>query len=295
MGLDVELRALAERQHGVIARRQARALGATSDHLRRRVESPDWEAVTSRVLRLVGSRRTFRQRCMAATLDLGAGAAVSHASAAALWRLPGFPTGPVHVSRTSGRSTLPTVHRTSLPDGHVGRFEAIPVTSPARTIFDLAGVLHPARTERALDNALSRSLTSLDGLHRVTEELAGQGRAGSYLMRRLLAERAGAYVPPASNLEARLHAVATQAGVRSLVRQCDVGGDDWIGRVDYLDRDRRLIVEVDSDLHHTSLLDEAADAARDAALAGAGYTVVRIREQELWHRPDEVVRRLLAS
>jgi very-short-patch-repair endonuclease len=114
-------------------------------------------------------------------------------------------------------------------------------------------------------------------------------------MRRLLAERAGAYDPPASNLEARLHAVATQAGVHSLVRQCDVGGADWIGRVDYLDRDRRLVVEVDSDLHHTSLLDEAADAARDAALAGAGYTVVRIKEQDLWHRPDEVVRRLLAS
>ncbi len=31
------------------------------------------------------------------------------------------------------------------------------------------------------------------------------------------------------------------------------------------------------------------------ALAGAGYTVVRIKEHDLWHRPDEVVRRLLAA
>ena len=43
------------------------------------------------------------------------------------------------------------------------------------------------------------------------------------------------------------------------------------------------------------MLDEAADAARDSALAGAGYAVVRIKEHDLWHRPDEVVRRLLAS
>jgi very-short-patch-repair endonuclease len=43
------------------------------------------------------------------------------------------------------------------------------------------------------------------------------------------------------------------------------------------------------------MLDEAADARRDAAMAEVGYTVVRIKEQELWHRPGEVVRRLLAS
>jgi very-short-patch-repair endonuclease len=230
---------------------------------------------------------------MAATLDV-AGAAISHESAAALWRLPGFPPGPLHVSRSAGRSSLATVHRTHVPEAHLRLFERIPVTSPARTIFDLAGVIHPGRTERALDNALARRLTTLAVLREVTDELARQGRPGSSVMRRLLADRAGAYVPPESNLEARFHAVAKEAGLE-LVRQCDVGGDGWIGRVDYLDRNRRLVVEVDSDLHHTSLLDEAADHQRDAAMAEAGYTVLRIKEHDLWHRPDEVVRRLLAS
>ena len=107
MQLHIELRAVAERRHGVITRRRARALGASSEHLRRRIESPDWEALSSRVLRLVGSRRTFRQRCMAATLDLGAGGAISHESAAALWRLPGFPTGAVHVSRRRAAPPCP--------------------------------------------------------------------------------------------------------------------------------------------------------------------------------------------
>jgi very-short-patch-repair endonuclease len=300
MELDVRLRTFAERQHGVLGRAQARHLGANRHHLRRRTESAEWEAMTTRVLRLVGAPRTFRQRAMAATLDAGAEAAISHESAAALWRLPGFPSGPLHVSRAVGRSAnrspLATLHRTCwLPEAHVCLFERIPVTSPARTIFDLAGVLHPGRTERALDNALARGLTSVKALHSVTEELAGRGRPGSPVMRQLLAERAGAYVPPASNLEARFQVLATRARLDSLVRQRNVGGDDWVGRVDFLDPERRLVVEVDSDIHHTSLLDDAADAARDAALAEAGYTVVRITEHDLWHRPDEVVRRFLAS
>ena len=113
-------------------------------------------------------------------------------------------------------------------------------------------------------------------------------------MRRLLADRAGAYVPPESNMEARFQVLARRAGVKTLVRQRDVSGDDWIGRVDFLDPEKRLVVEIDSDLHHTSLLDESADAQRDAALAEAGYTVVRIDEYDVWHRPQEVLRRLLA-
>lgn len=300
MNLDSRLRELAERQHGVIGRAQARELGADRHHLRRRAESPDWEALTSRVLRLIGSGRTFRQRCMAAAIDTGGGAVISHETAAALWRLPGFPAGVVHLTGAVGRwanhSALATLHLScSLPDGHLRLFEHIPVTSPPRTIFDLAGVLHAGRTERALDNALARGLTSVRALHDVTDALARKGRPGSAVMRRLLADRrASSYRPPESNMEARFESIVKGAGLHTFVRQRDVGGDQWIGRVDYLDPDRRLIVEIDSDLYHGTLTDGLADAERDAALAGAGYEVVRVGEHELWHRPEEVVRRLLS-
>src|SRR5215211_7078517 len=121
MTLDGRLRALAERQHGVIARAQARELGADCHHLRRRTNSAEWQAMTSRVLRLVGARRTLHQRAMAAALDAGAGAVVSHESAADLCGLPGFGGDGLHVSRAVGRSahgsTLASLHRTCwLPD-----------------------------------------------------------------------------------------------------------------------------------------------------------------------------------
>lgn len=209
------------------------------------------------------------------------------------WRLPGFPTGPMHVSRRAGRSSVATVHRTHLPEPHVRRVEGIPVTSPARTIFDLAGILHPARTERALDNALARRLTTMADVHRVAGLLAV--RAGSALMRRLLADRDASYVPPESNLESRFEWVLRAAGVRVPRRQRDVGGGEWVARADYLDPDRKVVVEIDSDLHHSTLLDEQSDSRRDEALGAAGYRVVRVREHDLWHRPEEVLRRFLAS
>jgi very-short-patch-repair endonuclease len=295
MELDGLLRELAEQQHGVIARRQARDLGAGPGHLRRRLESPDWETLTPVVLRLVGTARTFRQRAMAATLDAGAGAVVSHHSAAALWRLPGFPSGPMHLSRQFGRSALATVHRAYLPVSHVRLMENIPVTGVARTIFDLAGVLHPSRTERALDNALARRLTTMADLHQVADVLVANGRAGSAVMRRLLAERDASYVPPESNLEHRFESILRAAGVEIPLRQRDVGGAEWIGRADYLDPGRKLVVEIDSDIHHSTPVDAGADGERDVAMTCAGYTVLRIKEFDLWHRPEEVVRRFVAA
>ena len=224
---------------------------------------------------------------------------MSHETAAALWRLPGFSTRTVHVTRAVGRSgrgsALAVLRRTcDLPDHHVGTVEGIPGTSPARTIFDLAGVLHPGRTERALDNALARRLTTVAALGEVAERLCGRGRQGSTVMRRLLAARDDSYVAPESGLEARFLSIVRTAGLPPPLRQRDIGGEAWVGRVDFLYPERKLVVEIDSDLYHRSLLDREADARRDEAMRVAGYQVLRIDEHQLWHRAEEVVQLLIA-
>lgn len=157
--LEAELRALAARQHGVVSRAQARRLGASRRSLARRVAGPGWEAPAPQVLRLVGTTDTFSQRCLAGAVDVGPSAVVSRTAAAALWGLPGFFPGDVHVTRpwrppagpaaspsSTSPGTYPNTNRTSR--------EAIPLTTVARTVFDLAGCLHPGRTERAMENAL---------------------------------------------------------------------------------------------------------------------------------------------
>src|SRR5690606_27410498 len=116
------------------------------------------------VLRLVGTPDTEAQRLMLTALDLSSDAAVSHHTAAARWGVPGFAVEPIHVTGSRergrpGRGALGVVHqpRLLLPE-HVLELDGIRTTTPARTLFDLAGVLHPGRVERALDNMLAAGL-----------------------------------------------------------------------------------------------------------------------------------------
>lgn len=136
-----------------------------------------------------------------------------------------------------------------LPTHHCGVLDGIPVTSAARTVFDLAGCLHPSRVERALDNALARKLVTLEALRGVAIELLEHGRTGSALMRCLLDDRGVGYIPPASGLEERFFAVLVAAGVDPPGRQADLGGDAWEGRVDFYYRRQRLVIEIDNNRH----------------------------------------------
>jgi hypothetical protein len=54
-------------------------------------------------------------------------------------------------ARTGGRLVI--VHRSSLPETEVTIRNAIPVTTPARTLLDLAAVVSRRELERAMDEA----------------------------------------------------------------------------------------------------------------------------------------------
>ena len=299
METDRDLRRLAEQQHGVVSRAQCRAIGIGHDVLKSRLRKGDWVAVSRRVIRLAGAPVTDRSRLLAAVLDAGPDAAASHRSAAGLWRLPGFNLGDLDVSRLHGaehaHAGLARLHHPrALPAHHCTTIDGIPVTTPARTIFDLAGLLPPHRTERALDNAINMSPALLRVLHRMLPELAERGRTGITLMRELLADRPAGYIPPASGLEARVIRLLDEAGVPT-TRQVDLGGDDWIRRVDLVVVGTNVVIEVDSARFHSSLSDRRRDGARDAALAELGYQVMRVTEEEVWATPAAVVRRVRSA
>ena len=269
--------------------------------MRSRVVGHDWAAVTPRVLLLLGTPRTPHRDLMIAVLDAGPGAVVSHFAAAWLWRLPGFGAPTPEVSRPRSRSNCKTSidalhHPTYLPASHVAERHGIPVTNLARTLFDVAAAVHPARLERLVDTVVSRTPSLLGALHVMLSELSRPGRGGARVMRAVLADRPSGYVAPASGLEARFARILAQAGEPTLERQVDVGGAEWVGRVDFLDRELRIVVEVDSDLHHTSPLDRAGDLRRDAALRDAGwFDVVRVTADEVWRQPAVAVARVRAA
>jgi hypothetical protein len=254
--------------------------------------------MTARVLRVAGSVPTFEQRCWAAMLDAGSGAVLSYTTAAAIYGVPGFERRDVHVSRprrgAEWDATLATLHEPRfLPDRHTHVLpNGLRVTTLARALFDLASLLHPLRVARAIDNSLNRGLVDLEVLRVVTIEMVARGRKGSALMRKLLTARGAGYIPPASGLEATFLAGWVAAGHPPLRREVDSGGDHWVGRVDLRDEVVPLIVEIDSEIHHTALLDVESDEKRDEELPEAGFEIERVTEYEIRHDLDAAVERV---
>jgi very-short-patch-repair endonuclease len=219
-------------------------------------------------------------------------------SAAALLGIPGFERrGLVEaVTPRPRRHRDPTaiVHRWRvLPADHVTVVEGIACTRVARTLVDLAGVLHPRRTARAVDNALAMGIVTVAGLRDVFDELAQRGRKGIAAMRDILDERCDDYVPVESELEARFVDLVRGAGLPEPVRQLNVGDEsDWIGRVDFAYPAMGLLLELDGRRHHSAKLDVEADRLRDARLAQAGWRTARVGWDEVVDHPDQVVARI---
>ena len=104
------------------------------------------------------------------------------------------------------------------------------------------------------------------------------------------------YVPPASGIESRFDWITRQAGLGRFRRQVDLGDEEsWSGRVDFVAEHRPLVVEVQSEAHHSSLTDVDADARRHERLRAGGFVVVEVWDTEVWHRADVVIARIAAA
>jgi hypothetical protein len=295
MQYDDELRALAARQHNLIARSQARELGCAGPQWRRVRDGPAWTPITPQVLRLKGAAPSRGEAVLAAVLDDGGRAHASHTTGAWWWGVQGFGPRPLQIvrtSRTNAPTSLAVVHRVrELPDRWTTVLDGVPVVRPEVVILQLCATVDPGRAARALDNAWNLRLLSGPSLIALLADYGKRGRDGTALLRQLVDERGPDYVPPASNLEARAMQLFARAGLR-MRRQVDTGGDAWDGRVDFRHETRPLIAEVQSERYHSALLDRAADDARRARLEAAGFTVVEITDVELWTPGDALVERL---
>jgi very-short-patch-repair endonuclease len=290
------MRAVARSQYHVISRDQARAIGALRWHLADCVSSGEWEWATDRVLRLVGGRRSFEQRCITSVLHTGG--CLCGESTLALCKIPGFGlSAPLHLAVRRGTRWHPlpkvVIHEVrSLPEHHLMVINGIRSVTPTRAIYDIAARHHWEKVRRTLMNTWRRKWTSGGLLHQMGPEWLGRGRAGTVAMRELLAVTADDYSLPDSNLEDRLCSIIEGAGFPRPKRQVNLGNDSrWIGRVDVKDPELSLIGEVDSETFHFAPIDGDDDAARDRAFGAAGFTVVRWTEHEIWHEPGLVVAR----
>ncbi|MEA3020082.1 MAG: hypothetical protein QOI47_1606, partial [Actinomycetota bacterium] len=216
MTVDMLIASLAVRYHGAFCWDSLRGR-VDPRTVMRRVAAGLVDELSPRVLCVAGAPRTHELRIAAATLDVRGGAVASFETAAWLWGLPGFTLRTIEVTarRSQHRtSTLAFVHRpVKLLDHHVTIVRGIPVTTLARTMFDLAAVLHPKRTERLIDTVCTRSPATLPALHAMLRELAGKGKPGITLMRELLQARPVGTKVAASGYEARFEEILADAGI----------------------------------------------------------------------------------
>ena len=282
-------------QHGAVSTWQLRSHDLSYDEIDHLCDSGEWCRVTPLVLRRAGSARTRAQALMEAVLDAGRAAGLTHLVAAQQWGVNVRP-GRVDVSRERATTTIPSrlasVHEPrSYPPHHRTVLDGIPISVPSRIPFEVAATT-PSQAEKVLDRLWGRNLLGYRSINRMLDELAGRGRPGITLMRELLADRGPDYRPNDTNLEDRFQQLAREARIDDLERQRHLFGEEWLGRVDFLRRRRRVLFEVQSALYHDALIDQRSDSARRSAIEAAGYECHEFTDAEVWFDPKGTVARL---
>jgi hypothetical protein len=198
VGDEKDLAGLAALQHGVAGYPQLLDLGLSKAAVDRRVRRRELHRIHKGVYAVGHTGLSPRGRELGAVLACGATAVLSHRSAAGLWSLPVPSHRRIEVtaarSRKARADILVHTSRTVEADDRAVK-EAIPVTSVARTLVDLAEVLSEARLARAVHEAEVRRIFDLGAVDRTLGRVSG--RRGRHRLRRVLA----AYRPEDHELE----------------------------------------------------------------------------------------------
>jgi predicted transcriptional regulator of viral defense system len=290
--VETAIAALAGRQHGVVARPQLLDLGLGRRAIAHRIELGRLHPI-HRGVYAVGHRVLSREGAyMAAVLIAPASAVLSHRSAAALW-------GIRHSDRADVEITVPRAirerraidaHTATLPADEVTTHNGIPVTTPPRTLLDLAAVLTPTQLERAINEAESRRLG--DPLPLAALVARYPRRRGVPAIRRLLdAQQVGRHITR-SELEIQFLAVLDAHGIPRPQTNARVHLRETSPEIDCLWPAHKVTVELDSYDNHTTRAAFERDRARDRALQAAGYRVLRITWRQLHDEPHGIARQL---
>ena len=286
--VDTAIAVLARRQHGVVARSQLVRLGLDRNAIQYRLAVGRLHRLHRGVYSVGHRLISASGRCLAAVLACGPDAVVSHQSAGWLWALRRDDRHGVDVTAprfVDGGSAIRCRVASIPPDERTVR-DGIPVTTVPRTLLDLAAVLPPHQLERAIERAEMLRLTDPLSLPAVLQRY--RGRRGIANLRRLLAEGRGGATVTRSELERRFLAFIADTDVRrpEVNAWLQISGK-WI-EVDYLWRDERLALELDSRSVHATDAAFESDRARDRRLQVAGWRPVRVTWRQLHDDPRAV-------
>jgi very-short-patch-repair endonuclease len=273
---DTVIAGLAERQHGVVGRQQLLAAGLGSRAIERRIEMGRLHPLHRGVYAVGHEVVSQHGRWMAATLSTGG--VLSHRSAGALWGLRPW-NGRIEITTewTRAKRQGLLLHRAVLAHDEITTHDGIPVTTPARTQLDLAGVLQKHQLQQAINEAERLRLEGPQPERHPTKR-------GTKALRTL--------APPTHtkrDLEARFATFLNDRRFPAPQTNVLIEGIE----VDCAWPDHRLVIELDSYEYHRTRAAFERDRRRDRILVAAGWRALRVTWRDL-DEPGALERELRA-
>ena len=288
-GVDDLIRGIAEHQCGRVSRAQLLEVGVSRSAITRRLGNGQLEIVHPGVYGLPHTGELFGAAEAAALLACGSAAVLSHHSAAVLWGLRPGQARPVHVTVPVRHGHKPhsgvKIHRSrTITPRDIRLHQGMPVTSPARTLLDVAATLPDRDVERLLDEALFARRLATRAQIRVLLERVGNHPGGKRLSRVAgLGTRSPATDSPPADALLQLIRSAGLPEPQSEFHVLEY-------RLDLFWPELNLAVEVDAYGTHGSPARFESDRRRDARLlAEMGILVVRITRMMIEQRPYEAL------
>lgn len=294
---EARVRRMADKQQGTVSRNQALAAGMTDRTIQRRSADGVWTRLSNGIFLLFG-KPSVTTRLIAATVALPA--VISHESAAFIHQLT---VGQKEVAtvtithRFSNRFPGVTVHEsTDLAEHHMEIRQGLPVTTVARTIFDLAVGVSPRSLRRAVDDALVRRCVEICDLRRVFGDVGRRERPGTTAMRSLLESMTDDYVAPESELERWLVELLDRSDLPSPTLQMALTWRTAVaGRVDVAYPDERILIECDGRRWHTLAESFERDRRRVNLAQIEGWTVLRFTWDDVVEHPARTLSMVRAA
>jgi len=267
---------------------QLLSLGASRDQIDDRIKRRHLHPI-HRGVYLVGPIPPQYAYEQAALLALGREAALSHATALYLWHLiPSLPTSidvtiPPH--KTAHRARL-VIHRAPLERKDIRRRHGLALTSPPRTILDVAATWD--ELESLVAEAHYRHLASDQELRAQLER--NPHKPGAPRLRAILQLPGGAQ-RTRSPAEREMVSLLRAAGLTGFEANARIHGYE----VDVLFRDHDLVIEVDGYDAHSGRVAFERDRLKRATLTAHGLAVMAVTGRQIRDDPQGVLARILSA
>jgi len=269
--------------------------------IRERVEH-SWLAYYEGVFRIAGTPDTWHGRLYAAAMASGRSGTISHRGAGAIYELAGGTRDLIEVSclrwKRARHPGLVVHESRRLPDCDVTTVDGIPVTTPERTILDLASCFPSERyLEYVVQAARRKKLVTYESTRSMFDRHARRGLKGVRALRVVLDSWDPASRPTESEMETRLVQVLRDHGCPEPVTQFEVrdAAGELVARTDAALPQWRIVIEYDSKQEHSDEFQISNDARRLNRILAAGYAPLVARHRDLLTGGHDLYREIVQT